>query len=127
MLDTTDGGEGEAVAFARGGVQKTVMRKLKRGDIRPTATIDLHGHTAAEAEAAIDRCLARAAGRGVSCALIVHGRGLRSAKRGGVLKSVTCARLKRHPAVQAFCSALPRDGGNGALYVLLKRGRGRRT
>ncbi len=50
----------------------------------------------------------------------------KSGPRGGMLKGVTCAHLKRHPAVQAFCSALPRDGGNGALYVLLKRGRGGR-
>lgn len=126
LLDTTDGGDGEAVAFARGGVQKAVMRKLKRGDIRPSARLDLHQHTAAEAEAAIDRFLTRAAGRGASSALIVHGKGLRSGARGGVLKGVTCACLKRHPAMLAFCSAQPRDGGSGAMYVLLQAPRGRR-
>lgn len=123
LLDTTDGGEGESVAFARGGVQKAVVRKLKRGDCRPAAVLDLHGHTAAEAEDAIDRFLARAGGRGLTEVLVIHGKGLRSGPVGGVLRGVTCERLKRHPAVLAFCSAQPRDGGSGAMYVLLRAGR----
>lgn len=126
LVDTTGGGEGEFVSFARGGVQKAVMRRLKRGDPRPGARLDLHGHTATEACDAIDRFLARAGGRGVSCALIIHGKGLRSGSAGGVLKGVTCAHLKRHPTVQAFCSAQPKDGGGGAVYILLKSARGRR-
>jgi len=125
LLDTTDGGEGAAVAFARGGVQKTVVRRLKRGDCRPAARLDLHGLTAAEAESALDRFLARAGGRGQTELLVIHGKGLRSGPRGGVLKGVTCALLKRHPAVQAFCSAHPKHGGHGALYVLLKNPRRR--
>ncbi|MDD9854908.1 MAG: Smr/MutS family protein [Gammaproteobacteria bacterium] len=123
LLDTTDGGEGAAVAFARGGVQKSVVRRLKRGDCRPAARLDLHGLTAAEAESALDRFLARAGGRGQTELLVIHGKGLRSGPRGGVLKGVTCALLKRHPAVQAFCSAHPKHGGHGAVYVLIKNPR----
>lgn len=125
LLDTTDGGDGESVAFARGGVQKTTVRKLKRGDCRPAATLDLHGRTAAEAEIALDRFLARAAGRGLTELLVIHGKGLRSGPVGGVLRGVTCEHLKRHAAVLAFCSAQPRDGGSGAMYVLLRAGRRR--
>lgn len=123
MLDTTDGSQGEAVAFARSGVRKNTVRKLKRGEYRPAATLDLHGHSAAQAERALSRFLPGAFAAGQTALLVVHGKGLRSGQSGGVLKTLTHRCLKQQPAVQAFCSALPRDGGTGALYVLLRAGR----
>lgn len=120
MLDTTDGSQGETVAFARGGVRKNTVRKLKRGEYRPAATLDLHGHSASQAERALGRFLPRAFAAGHTALLVVHGKGLRSGQSGGVLKTVTHRYLKQQPAVQAFCSALPRDGGSGAVYVLLR-------
>jgi len=125
MLDTTDGSQGETVAFARGGVRKNIVRKLKRGEYRPAATLDLHGHSASQAERALSRFLPRAFAAGQIALLVVHGKGLRSGQSGGVLKTVTHRYLKQQPAVQAFCSALPRDGGSGAVYVLLRGARRR--
>ena len=113
--------QGDYVEFARGGLQKKVMRKLKRGDYEATDDLDLHGLTTAEAEPRLNNFLRAAVGGGHSAVLIIHGKGLHSGGQRGVLKRFTHDLLKRHRAVKAFCSAQPKDGGTGAVYVLLRR------
>jgi DNA-nicking Smr family endonuclease len=114
----TVGGE-ETFSFRRHGVQEGVVRRLRRGAIPSEGEIDLHGLTGAQAAAALAGFLVRAAGRGLRCVRVVHGKGLRSGTRGPVLKSTTFAVLREHPAVNAFVSARREDGGTGATYVLL--------
>lgn len=112
---------GEELLFRRPGVQDSVMRKLRRGQYRVEAEIDLHGMIAAEAKAALREFLAVALSRGLRCVRIVHGKGLRSGPRGPVLKSTVNGLLRRADPVLAFCSARQVDGGTGAIYVLLSR------
>ena len=119
MTDKTN--QGEYVEFARSGLQKKITRRLKRGDYDFTATLDLHGHTTAEAQKLLANFLLDAGESGDSAILIIHGKGLHSGGAGGVLKRFTLDWLKRQPEVKAFCSALPKDGGTGAVYVLLRR------
>ena len=123
MVDEAGTGRGGYVEFARGGLQRSVLRKLKRGDYRITATLDLHGHTTPEAEAHLHRFITNARAAGDSTISIIHGKGLRSGETGGVLKPFTLGWLKQQPTVQAFCSALPKHGGTGAVYVLLRTAR----
>jgi DNA-nicking Smr family endonuclease len=52
---------------------------------------------------------------------VVHGRGLHSAGNVAILKSRVRAALREHPAVLAFTDAPRTDGGQGAVYVLLRR------
>ncbi len=113
MTDKTD--QGAFVEFARSGLQKKVIRKLKRGDHNFTAILDLHGHTTAESQKLLADFLRDAKSAGDSMVLIIHGKGLH-----GVLKRFTLDWLKRQSQVKAFCSALPKDGGTGAVYVLLR-------
>lgn len=103
-----------------GGVQKTLLRKLKRGEIRPADKLDLHGHTATEAAAMLADFIGEAAAADERCVLVIHGKGLRSEVPGGVLKDFTADWLKRAPEVLAFAPARPKDGGTGAVYVLLR-------
>ena len=117
MTDKTD--QGEYVEFARSGLQKKVVRKLKRGAHDFSAILDLHGHTTAESQKLLADFLRSAKDAGDSMVLIIHGKGLHSNETAGVLKRFTLHWLKRQNAVKAFCSALPRDGGTGAVYVLL--------
>ena len=112
--------QGDYVEFARGGLQTRVMRKLKRGEFRIADTLDLHGHTTGEAETALEDFLCAAANARMSAVLIIHGKGLRSGGRGGVMKHFVTDWLKRRGEVKAFCSAAARDGGTGAVYVLVK-------
>ena len=61
--------------------------------------------------------------------LIVHGRGLNSKDQVPVLKErlkIWLARGRAAHVVLAFATARPCDGGAGALYVLLRRDRGKR-
>ena len=78
------------------------------------------------ARAALHRHLIEAQRAGQRCALVVHGRGLRS-REGPVLKRTLPAWLadaKVARLVLAFAPARPEDGGEGASYVLLRRSRG---
>jgi DNA-nicking Smr family endonuclease len=119
-----DGAEvetGDELLFARPGLQHALMRKLRRGQYVTRAELDLHGMTAAEAQAALGGFLARCQARDLRCVRIVHGKGLGSPGKKPVLKSRVNAWLQRSDAVLAFCSARPQDGGTGAVYVLLKK------
>lgn len=110
---------GDELSFRRPGVPEGVLRKLRRGQYRLEAEIDLHGMTLPEAKQALREFLATAIFRGLRCVRIVHGKGLRSGHRGPVLKNGVNVVLRRTDAVVAFCSARPVDGGTGAVCVLL--------
>lgn len=106
------------VGFRKEGVQHGVYRRLKRGEYPIGKVLDLHGMTVREARKALYRFLQECQLREVRTALIVHGKG-----REGWLKGCLVAWLPRLPEVLAFHSARPEDGGTGALYVLLKKGK----
>ncbi|MGH8503098.1 MAG: Smr/MutS family protein, partial [Gammaproteobacteria bacterium] len=111
---------GDALQYCRPGVRKTVMRKLKKGQYRVGAELDLHGLSARSAQAALTGFIQDARAADTRCVRIIHGKGRRSSNRGPVIKPLAGAWLRRREDVLAFCSARPVDGGTGALYVLLK-------
>lgn len=111
----------DALFFARSGLQTRLLRQLKRGDLRPEARLDLHGQTLAEASSELAAFLDTAQNDGLRCICVVHGKGHRSAEGRPVLKTQINQWLRDTPAVLAFSSAQPKDGGKGALYVLLRR------
>jgi DNA-nicking Smr family endonuclease len=119
-LSESDGGPAGWVR----GFDARVFRRLRAGEFAPGGSIDLHGLTREQARPALERFLARERELGHRCALVVTGRGLNSEAQVPVLRTevpawLTAARLAR--AVLAFCGAKPKDGGAGALYVLLRR------
>jgi dsDNA-specific endonuclease/ATPase MutS2 len=63
--------------------------------------------------------LAAALARHLRCVGIIHGKGRRSGDSGPVLKQLVSDMLRRSPAIVAYVSARPADGGTGAVYVLL--------
>ncbi len=112
---------GDALLFRRSGVPEVVLRRLRRGQYRIDAEIDLHGSTLAEALPALQAFLREARAHGLHCVRIIHGKGLRSGNRGPVLKNSVNAQLRRDAAVLAFASAHPLGGGTGATLVLFSR------
>jgi DNA-nicking Smr family endonuclease len=106
--------------------------KLKRGQIAPGARIDLHGMTEAAAHGALLSFLASAQARGVRLALVITGIGnpkdqdnaewMRA--RHGALKEMA-PRWLNEKAFAALVSgsgpAHRRHGGDGALYVYLRK------
>ncbi len=96
-------------------------RKLRRGQYPIDARLDLHGLTQAEAHARLASFLVAAAARGNRCVLVITGRGLR---HGGTLRSMTPRWLDEPPMrglVLSYAQASVQHGGEGALYVLLRR------
>lgn len=110
---------GDALLFRRPGTSEQVLRRLRSGQYRVEAEIDLHGLTAPHAETALRDFLAESLHHGARVVRVIHGKGLRSGNRGPVLKQVANAWLRRVGAVLAFASAREVDGGSGALLVLL--------
>jgi DNA-nicking Smr family endonuclease len=106
------------------GFSRKMMRKLKRGHFSVQNYVDLHGLNRSEAENRVKEFLLDSHARGLRCVLIVHGRGLNSPDSLPVLKEELPIWLNRGPVrkiVLAFSTALPHDGGTGAIYVLLRK------
>ena len=109
-------------AFLRPGLDRGVLRKLRRGHWVIQEHLDLHGMNRMEARLAVAAFLNECLGRGLRCVRIVHGKGLGSKQRLPVLKTKVRLWLTRRDEVLAFCDARPVDGGSGAVVVLLKAG-----
>ncbi len=119
--DPAEWDPGEVVQYAVPGLQHAVMRKLRRGQFRVAAELDLHGYTVAGARERLSGFLRWAQRDRMTCVRIIHGKGNGSAHRGPVLKRKVITWLTRRDEVLAFCSARRVDGGTGAVYVLLGR------
>ncbi len=106
------------------GVDRRLLRKLRKGDFAVQAHVDLHGLTSDEARGEVERFIDSARSSGNRCVLIIHGRGLHSKEGAPIIKErlkVWLSRGRIGKLVLAFTTARPSDGGAGALYVLLRR------
>jgi DNA-nicking Smr family endonuclease len=110
----------ELLLFSRPGVQKRVLSDLQRGYLEVSLEVDLHGLTAAYAGQVLDEFLDHCARVRARCVRIIHGKGSRSEDRQPVLKRKVNYWLRLREDVLAFSSATRRDGGTGAVYVLLR-------
>ena len=116
---------GEAIEARGAGVDVKLLRRLKAGEPRAEARLDLHGRSRDEAVQALERFVADARGAARRCVLVIHGRGAHSLEAGPVLKPLVwrwlAASATAAAAVLAFASALPAEGGDGATRVLLRK------
>lgn len=99
------------------GVDRRTASRLKRGQLAVEARIDLHGLTQIEAHRGLDAFLEASWSTGRRCVLVITG-------KSGVLRGVVPKWLDQQPnrsRIISFTPATPRDGGEGALYVLLRK------
>lgn len=98
--------------------------RFRSGEMPMQATLDLHGHTLESGEKVFKDFIVSASKRHLRCLLIITGRGGFFGR--GVLRA-DLPRWINSPEVRglilAFANAQPKDGGDGAFYVLLKRHR----
>ncbi|MEM8845000.1 MAG: Smr/MutS family protein [Pseudomonadota bacterium] len=120
IIEDEDMQAGDVLSYAQSGIQKQVIRKLKRGQYSIEAELDLHGKTKIEAQEHLSDFILEARERGIRCVRIIHGKGYGSTNRGPVIKPLVNRWLKQRSEILAFCSARPVDGGTGAVYVLIK-------
>ena len=109
----------DRLSFLSTGLNKDVLKKLRRGYFGLDAELDLHGLTSYEAKKQLQRFLYDCTEEGCQCVHIIHGKGYRSKSSYPVLKNNLNDWLRQHRDVLAFCSASAKDGGTGAVLVLL--------
>lgn len=111
-------------AYVRGDAAPDTARKLRRGQWRAGAELDLHGLRVEQARHAmlsfLDECLSH----GIRCVRVVHGKGYGSQGLEPVLKDKVRTWLVQKNDVVAFAEAPEREGGAGALLVLLRQTEG---
>lgn len=114
------------------------QQKLRRGKLRPEGKIDLHGMTQDRAYEALCHYIEQAQSRGKRFILVVTGKGGRKSayeemsyadydRNRGILKSNVPRWLSQGQLASRIISyydANQEHGGDGALYVVLKRIRG---
>ena len=115
FLETDD-----KLSYRRSGVGLEALKRLRRGNWVIQAQIDLHGLRTEEARLAVAEFIRSCVKHDVRCVRIIHGKGLGSVGKEPVLKDKVKRWLVQKNEVLAFCQAPPRDGGAGALLVILK-------
>lgn len=104
-------------------------RRLGRATLAPDFTLDLHGHTLDQAHARLDMGLAQAKAMGARLVLLITGkpRPVDPADRGekrGAIRAKILDWLAAGPHagdIAAVRGAQRRHGGDGALYLVLRR------
>ncbi len=97
-------------------LQHRVIEDLKAGNLRWFEAVDLHGCTIEEARSAVLQIIQMAKDNNENVLKIVHGKGPEA-----ILKTHVNSWLRQHRDVLAFVSAPEKQGGTGAVLVLLKR------
>ena len=97
-------------------LQHKVFEDLKAGNLRWFEAVDLHGCTVEDARVAVLQIIQMAKDENQNVIKIVHGKGPEA-----ILKTYVNGWLRQHRDVLAFVSAPEKQGGTGAVLVLLKR------
>lgn len=137
-LDLARGGVAPASRGPIGGIDRRTSERIRKGSKTPDARLDLHGMTADRAHGALNRFVMQGVANGARLLLVITGKGgdktIRPVgddapfmpRREGVLKREVPRWLREPPIaghVVGVFQAHPKHGGEGALYVYLKRAR----
>lgn len=111
---------GESLVFHLPDLPQRTFQALKKGQISWQEGLDLHGYTIEAARTHLTAFVRDGRARGYRCLLLIHGKAYNREGEVPSIKSHVNAWLKQMPDVLAFASALPADGGTGAVYILLR-------
>ncbi|MEQ8246842.1 MAG: Smr/MutS family protein [Alphaproteobacteria bacterium] len=122
-----------AVPVLGGGTDRRTQVRLRRGQVEIDGRIDLHGMTQNQARPALEAFVDRAVAAGHRCVLVITGKGsVRPGDEPGVmpdrLRGVLREQVPRWLVVPPLARlvvtwqpAARQHGGEGALYLLLRR------
>jgi DNA-nicking Smr family endonuclease len=105
------------------GINPITLEKLRAGEFSVQASLDLHGYAMDMAQELFETFIREAAGSGLACVRIIHGRGLKS-KGEPVLKERLkewILRAMHRKWVIAFASSRMCEGGPGATCIILRK------
>jgi len=106
------------------GLDPAIMGKLRAGSYSYEAHLDLHGLNSAQAFDNLVAFIKQSYMTGKRTVLVIPGRGKNSPDGSGILRNKLEEWLPQEPfkrVVLAFCTALPKHGGPGAIYVMLRK------
>lgn len=118
-------------APAPSGLDSHWDRRFRAGSIEPDFTLDLHGHNLDQAHTRLIDGVAQARAMGARVVLLITGKPRpaeaadRGSRRGAIRAKVLdwLAASSHGPAIASIRTAHVRHGGEGALYLVLKRAR----
>ncbi len=105
-------------------------KRIRGGRLVPDLSVDLHGLNLAAAHLRLERLLADAVAQGLRVLLVVTGKPRahrplpgEAGKRGAIRAEIGdwLARSGHAGRIASVRSAHPRHGGDGALYIILRR------
>lgn len=114
---------------AEGGLDSHWDRRFRAGSIEPDFTLDLHGHTLDQAHDRLDAGLTQARAMGARVVLVIAGKPRpvdaadRGSKRGAIRAKLLdwLAAGPHRSDIAAIRAAHRRHGGEGALYLVLRK------
>lgn len=112
-----------------GGLDSHWDRRLKTGAIEPDFTLDLHGHGLDAAHGRLEHGIAQARAMGARLVLVVTGKPRpvdaadRATRRGAIRSKILdwLAAGQHADAIAAIRKSHRRHGGDGAIYIVLRR------
>jgi len=108
---------------APGVIDQKTRGRIARGRVSLDARVDLHGLTQAEAHGLLLSFLHRAHAEGLRHVLVITGKGTSPASEGVLRRAVPgwLATAPFRALVSGHSAASRRHGGDGALYIRLRR------
>lgn len=103
------------------GIDRRTAQRFKRGQMVIEGRLDLHGLGQEAAHLTLMQFIRASHAAGKRCVLVITGKGTRGE---GVLRKALSGWLndpRLRPLVLSYSHARPQDGGEGAVYVLLRR------
>lgn len=112
-------------------IDRNTAQKFRRGEFKIERRLDLHGYTEDAAWHAVENFVKNAYIEGLRCILIVTGKGSSHPEddiftKHGIIRErvpVWLNTRQLRPLILSVTHAQIKDGGEGALYVLLRRKR----
>ncbi len=111
----------DVLGFKCHGIQDGVFRKLRQGKYPIDARLDLHRMTIEKAREMVFSFISDCMKYDLRTVLILPGKGDRNVEDPALLKSYLIHWLPQLEDVMAYHTAQPKDGGAGAMYVLLRK------
>ncbi|TKI08066.1 DNA endonuclease SmrA [Martelella alba] len=109
------------LVYKRDGIQQGVLDKLRSGGYRIEASLNLTRTPVEACRRQLFAFVARMQREQLRTLLIIHGKGRHDSSHANIIRSFLARWLTQFEAVQAYCAALPKHGGSGACYVVLKK------
>lgn len=110
----------EAIEFYQKGFRLQDLSRLRKRGFDLDASLDLHGEDELSAQHRLNHFIQHQYHLAHRYLLIIHGKGHNAQSDFPILKNRVNQLLRQYKEVLAFTSALAKDGGTGAVYVLLK-------